>query len=259
MESRKFLQEARDNGYRFNTGNYFGKGFELFKSNPGELIGFTLLYFLISIILSFIPVVGGVFNMLITPALSIGFMLFCREIDLDRNTDFARFFDGFKKLLPLLGTYIAQLAIYILIASPIFFIIDRELLMEFNGQDPEAMLELWNEITNVGFVWLIILILYIYVAVSLRWALALTYFYDFSPVEAIKESFLIVNKNWMAHLIFMILGVLIIFLGVIGLLIGVLITYPVYMASDYACFAEISGLNKNDELMPEKDNNIFLD
>jgi len=259
MESRRFLQEAKENGYSFNTGNYFGKGFELFKSNPGELIGFTLLYFLISIILSFIPAIGGVLNMIITPALSVGFMVFCREIDLDRNTDFARFFDGFKKLLPLLGTYLIQLAIYLVIASPLLLIIDRDLLMDFNGQDPEAIKEIWNEISQVGFVWLIILIIYMYVAVSLRWAMALAYFYDFSPLEALKESFLIVNKNWFAHLIFMILGILVIFLGVIGLLIGILITYPVFMAADYACFADITGLNKQDDQIPEKENNLFLD
>jgi hypothetical protein len=259
MESKKYLQEAKENGYSFNTGNYFGKGFELFKSNPGELIGFTLLYFLISLTLSLIPVFGGVINMLITPALSIGFMVFCREIDLDRNTDFARFFDGFKKLLPLLGAYLLQLAIYLVIASPLLLIIDKELLMDFNGQDPEALIELWLEITEVGFVWIIILILYIYLAVSLRWAIALAYFYDFSPFEALKESFFLVNKNWFSHLIFLILGVLVIFLGVIGLLIGILITYPVYMAADYACFADITGLNKEDESTPEKEQNIFID
>ena len=56
MPTTNQIQNAIQNGYEFRTGHYISKSFEFFKERAGEFIGFTVVYLIISLILSLIHI-----------------------------------------------------------------------------------------------------------------------------------------------------------------------------------------------------------
>nr|HMU02299.1 hypothetical protein [Saprospiraceae bacterium] len=73
----------------------------------------------------------------------------------------------------------------------------------------------------------------------------------YDAVEAIKTSWKLVNKNWFMHLAFGVLAFLAMLGGMIALIIGILFVIPIVAIADYAGFADITGLNKKDDIIDE--------
>ena len=65
------------NGYEFDMNLYFSEGWQLFKKGAGSFIGFTLLYFVVTFAIGFIPFVNFLSNFL-QYILLAGFYTFCR-------------------------------------------------------------------------------------------------------------------------------------------------------------------------------------
>lgn len=244
MASTKQLEEALNLGYEFHPTQYFSKGFEYFKERAGEFIGFTIVYIIISMVVGMIPLVGTLISLVISGPLAVGVLIFTHRMHTNQDLEFSNFFDGFKKFTPLFATYLLQMAFYLLLALPLIFIIGIEFVQAIALGDAEELMETGDIILgNAGILFGYVL-LFVYIGISFRWSLHLAYFHDYSPINAIKTSFLLVNKNWFSHFLFILLAALTALGGLVALLIGLIVAIPLISIADYFGYAHVSGLGQ---------------
>jgi len=102
--------------YVFDMGYYLTEGWNLFRKGAGSFIGFTVLYFIILLVLTFIPLVnlaGNIFSYV----LIAGVYIFCRNL-LNNRDDFGQFFGGFNHFGQI---FLFALALFALML-PIFYV-----------------------------------------------------------------------------------------------------------------------------------------
>lgn len=92
------VNERIEKGYQTNIGDYIQKGFEIFGKDIGNFIGYTVLYFLINIIASFVPFA----SLLVSAPLTAGFFIVAKKIHKGENYEFSTFFKGFDFFVPLI-------------------------------------------------------------------------------------------------------------------------------------------------------------
>ncbi len=85
-------------------GDYLKTGWGLFKRYPGGFIGFFLVYFLIQMVLSLLPYIGGVASFAVMPALIMGNFIVSAKLLQNHTPKFSDFFLGFRFFVPLLLT-----------------------------------------------------------------------------------------------------------------------------------------------------------
>ena len=138
------------------------------------------------------------------------------------------------------------MVIYLVLAIPLIFIIGMEFLQQVATNDMEAIMESGEIILDNAGILFAYVLLFIYIGISFRWSLHLAYFHNYAPIEAIKTSFLLVNKNWFSHLVFIIIAALVGLLGVVALLVGLIVAIPVISIADYIGYADVTGLGQED-------------
>lgn len=87
-----------EKGYQTDIGNYISKGFRIFEKEVGLFIGYTALFFLISVVSGFIPFAP----LLISGPLCAGFFIVAHKINKGEPYEFSTFFKGFDFFVPLL-------------------------------------------------------------------------------------------------------------------------------------------------------------
>lgn len=252
MKNTNQIEEAIQYGYEFTPSAYFSKGFDYFRERIGEFIGFTIVYLIISLLTGSIPFFGTIISLIISGPLSLGVVIFTHQLHSGQYPEFSTFFDGFKKFTPLFATYILQMIVYLILASPLIFLLGIELITAFASGDMEAVMESGDVLVgNSGLVFVYSL-LFIYIALSFRWSLHLAYFHDYSPVNAIKTSFLLVNKKFGSQFLFIVLCALAGLLGILALVVGLFVAIPLISIADYLGYAQVTGLdNPGTENMDE--------
>jgi uncharacterized membrane protein len=91
----KRFEPLMTGGYSVKSGDWVREGWALFRQKPGEFIGFTALFFVISAIVGRIPF-GGV---IVTAPLLAGFYVFLFKIFKGQPAEFGDFFKGFYYFL----------------------------------------------------------------------------------------------------------------------------------------------------------------
>lgn len=204
-ESR--LGNALAGHYQFKMGEYINTGFDIFKKEAGLFIGFTIVYFVISIVLAFIPIVGTIANFAISAPLGAGFFIMAQKIHKGEARTFGDFFKGFDFFLPLF-------------------------LVGFIG----------GLITV--FCFFLLVLPGIYISVAYLFGVLFVLFYKNEFWDALETSRKVITKNWWSFFGFVIVLALINFLGVLCLGVGVLVTAPASYAAIYAAFDDIAGGGK---------------
>ncbi len=93
---------------QFKFGQYISYGFDLWKKEAGAYIGFGIIYMIISLFASFIPIVGPLgSNLILVPCLTAGAYYFSHKT-FKNKPDFANFFSGFEKIGPLIIVTLLQ-------------------------------------------------------------------------------------------------------------------------------------------------------
>lgn len=237
----KSLNDILLNGYETHTSQYISKGYEIFKQNAGGFIGFIILAFFIRTIAAFIPAIGTVFSIILIP-LYIGVNIVAKKIDQNEPYEFGNFFDGYKKMSPLIGAAFIQglLAIaMMLIAFVPFFLsygIDFFSTLENSSISDSRFMTL-----IITMVILIVLFIFIFVA----WTLSsqLIVFNNNGAWQSMEISRKIVSKKYFNWLGFVILLALINFAGALCFLIGLLITIPTKLCAMYVAYEDVVSLN----------------
>ncbi|NTW70253.1 MAG: hypothetical protein HGB23_10490 [Chlorobiaceae bacterium] len=194
-----------NDGYEINGSDYIRKGWEMFRQNIGEFIGFTLILFAISAVSSAGSGGGSfIFSSLLAP-LYIGFGLAAFKRMNGTEIQFSDFFGGFRYFLPL---FLASLAMGILVA--------------------------------VGLVLLVLP--GIYLAVGYTFAMFLIVDYRMEFWQAMETSRKIVTREWWPIFWFACLLALLNLGGALALGVGLLVTIPVSSCAVAIAYKEIVGL-----------------
>lgn len=203
--------------FSVNIGQYFSRGWEIFKQYPLGFIGYLITVFLISIFLTFLPIlieqlqgiatIASWANVVLNPIFYAGFDIVALQIAKNRPIDFSDFFRGFNQFLQIF------------------------------------LVHLISNILIVIGCWLLI-IPGIYLAVAYQFSSLFVIEKKLSFWSALEASRKIITKQWFSFLLFGIALFLLNVAGVLALGIGMFVTFPLTLCIVVAAFEDIVGLNK---------------
>lgn len=239
---QKKLEGILESGYRFDFGDYIGKGFDLLQRNMGNFVGFTLVFILISLVCNFIPILGPMANgLILTPAFTVGYYLVAHKVNREEPTQFNDFFKGFD--------YLGQLALAVVLQSLImaaafipFFAATFSSIGFATLMDPVA-----SPPDNFPFWTLILILPVIYLGVAYSWTYLFITFYKMDAWAAMEMSRKMITKQWFMLFLFSIVLGILVFAGIIALVIGIIFTIPIFYCAQYAAFADVTRLMEEAE------------
>jgi len=217
------------------------QGFQMFRKAPMVWMLICFIPFLIVITLSLlIPMAGPLIFMLIAPVFLAGIMVACRDQEQGRKIEVSHLFIGFKTRTAPLITVGGIFLVGLLIIYSVF--------LSTGGSDLIAMLERGkrydsSEIggisSNILSSFLMVILLQIPLLMAFIFSPALIILHNFSPVNAMKKSFLACIRNIIPFFVY---NIILNLLSIIVLLvpyIGLVILSPVLFASIYVSYKEI--------------------
>lgn len=212
-------------------------GFALFKKQPGMWILLFIVFAVCSILISLIPFIGAVANMLLYPVFGAGFMLGCRALESEEELEIGHLFAGFKQntsdliivgLLTLVAVIVIFIPALLIVGGAGFFAVMKGGYHDFAAMGLSVVLAA-----------LVVLGLGILVYMAVWFAPSLVVFHGLKPVEAMKASFFACLKNIVPFLVY---GIIVLVLGVVAaipLMLGFLVLGPVVLASVYTAYRDI--------------------
>jgi uncharacterized membrane protein len=188
-------------------GAFLKTGWESFKRYPLGFIGFTLVQFVIGLVMQSVPFVGWLAFWLVETPLAAGFYVVHARLLHGQPVEFGQFFSGFRShlLLPLV----------------------------LLGAVSQALIVL-------GFLFLVIPGVYLAVAYLFATLFLLDRERDFWP--ALEDSRKAVTPRWFSLFAFCLLLLLVNLGGLLLLGVGILVTVPVSYGALTAAYAHLFGL-----------------
>lgn len=225
LVSENRIDELMNYSYDFHPSRYISEGFDIFKKDLGNFIGYEMLTIIIGIIASIIPGAGVIISM----PIQAGYYIAAHKNDRNEAVKFNDFFGGFNHFGELLVVYILILLMMLAICVPIGIAAAITLMTE-----SPVLLILAIIITIIGAFYLVI---------SYSFAPMLVLFGGKKGWEAMEISRKIVANNFADVFVFTLLQFLVNLAGLLCLGIGVLFTYPATLAAQYAAFADLFELD----------------
>jgi len=222
---------------------WISEGFGFFKEDALSWIGVSLLFFIITIGVSVVPIVGSLAVYFLTTLFFGGLMLGCHARqqggEFSVNHLFAGFSQNTPQLLILGGLYLAgNIIILILVIISILFLPGggMEAMEKLAASNPEVIREM---LTFVSLIVLIAMALYLPLIMAIWFAPALVMLQEVTAVRAMQLSFKACLLNIVPYLIYGILALVLTILAAIPFGLGFLVLFPVITASIYAAWREI--------------------
>lgn len=245
-QQRNRLESIIEEGYTFKLGHYISRGFELFQKGAGNFIGFAFVAGIILVIAGIIPFIGSLLsNLILTPALFVGGYLAAHKLNLGERLEFGNFFKGFDFIGPLATAALVTNLIILLSLIPLLIVWYSNGLLTWASElmiNPMVI----NDLPEIPMWSLLLLVPMIYLSIAYAWAYPFIAFYDMNFWEAMESSRRLISKQWgMFFLFFLTLGLLVV-VGFMLFFVGALVAIPVLMCANYAAFAEITDLLKEE-------------
>jgi len=227
---------------------WWGEGWRLFAAARGVWIVITILFVVITVMLSFIPVLGTVAGTLLGPVFAGGILVGFRTLDRGGTVTVSHLFASFSDrlaplvivgLLYLVGTFVIVLAM----ACVVFMAVGWAGIGALMTGDPlEAGIAMLSKL-GIGAIAaaLVGLALWVPLMMAYWFAPALVVFRNDEPFAAMKTSFTACLVNTMPMLVYSLLGLLWAVLATIPLCLGWLVLAPVFAGSLYASYKDIFG------------------
>jgi uncharacterized membrane protein len=213
-------------------------GWTMFLQAPGTWIGIVLLYLLIMVVVSILPVVG-ILNAVLGPVFAAGIILACEGQHRGTAPTVAHLFEGFKRNtgnLILIGVlYMVGIVLITMVAAGGGLAMMLPLLA-LGGDEATATP------AAIGMVILVALAAFalgLPLALSMWWAPALVAVHDLPSFEAMKRSFSACLRNWRALLVYALLTIVVCIVAVIPLGLGLLVAGPVLAIGWWAGYRDI--------------------
>lgn len=247
------LQNSIANGYSVNIGAYLSRGLDIMKQNMGGYVGYAFLGGFITLILNFIPLMNIVGGILITPCLLFGYHLVSHAISAKNVIPpFGEFFSGFNKFGKIVVVTLLSTVLYIILFLPFIFVVGTGVISAIfsasSSGNPTAVTEAMAGLFagSAAIILMITIFAVVYLSVSLMFAILIAVFHNEEPVNALKLSWKVINKNWLMWFVFVLLLGLILFFGVLLLFVGLFFAFPFYYCSIYAAFEDVCGVPEID-------------
>jgi hypothetical protein len=218
---------------------WIAEGFALFKKQPGMWILILIILFACLVVISFLPIIGSLANMLLMQVFMGGVMLGCRALDNGESLEVGCVFAGFQKntgdlvvlgVLALVGWVIAFIPAIVIAGGGTFL----------------AMMRGGDDLVNVGalgltfmLAMLVSLALALPLYMALWFAPSLVVFNDLKPLDAMKASFFACLKNFVPFLLYGVVLMVLCFVAAIPLGMGFLVLGPVVIASIYTGYKDV--------------------
>ncbi len=216
---------------------WYKQGWQLFTKNPGIWIANLVIMMVIVIVLTLIPIIGGLAVNFFMPVFLGGLLLGCKSLSEDGPFGVDSLFAGFKHNT---GN---------LILVSVFYLIGVIIIMAiafFIGGGAALTAGMMGGSTGVGMafggimlLFLVVAVLFVPLVMSFWFAPALVVLRDVAPLDAMKASFSACLKNIVPFLLYGILYMLLAVVATIPLGLGWLVLGPVLIGSMYASYVEI--------------------
>jgi len=211
------------------------KGWWHFKQNPIAWIMAMVVWFVLAVVASMIPLLGSILVNLISPVITAGFFIGARAQDEGEDFTVGHLFAGFSNnpgQLVLVGLiYFAVAMLLLIVIAGVVFV----LVGGVNPQDPKAIMTSPGVIIGVLFG----LLLFIPLMMAYLFAPALVALEDLKALEAMKLSFGACMKNLLPFTLYGLISIPLLLLGALPFGLGLLILLPLLMASLYSAYQDI--------------------
>ncbi|HZG39558.1 MAG TPA: hypothetical protein VEZ50_12820 [Nodosilinea sp.] len=214
-----FSSDLTGRDYEVKIGDYFGRGWEIFKTKAPLFVLFTVFLVLLNVVVSMLPfplgsrgedgMSNGILSFalsVVTPVLSAGYYFVAFQVARGRSAVFNDFFRGFNKFLPIFLTALVA-----------------------------------GILTAIGFVLLVIPGIYLAVAYLFAQPLVIDKNADFW--QAMETSRQLITKKWFSFFGLLLVIALLNFAGLLLLGVGLLVTVPLSVCIIAAAYEDIVGLN----------------
>jgi uncharacterized membrane protein len=238
-------------GWAVPTGHgldWWTSAWRLFTAAPGAWLVITILYLAIMIALSVIPLLGQFAVSLLHPVLAGGLILGCREQDRGGALQVSHLFAGFnEKLGPLVilallyfaGWLVVGVVAVALVAIAVGGGVFAGLL---TGDPVQAGIAFLSAMGAGALLALLVCALLVVPLLMAFWfAPALVVLRGDDPLAAMTASFRACLRNIPPFLIYGVLGLVFAVVACIPLFLGLLVLFPVGMASVYTSWKDVFG------------------
>ena len=236
--------------YTVKIGQYFGRGWEIFKQYSWGFIGFFLVMIAIIMIAAELPPV----NVIIFPILLAGIYIVAFKITKNKSQKFDDFFLGFKKFNIFLNIFLVNLIrSFLVIVSTLLPIVTVMMIYLAINYFFSINLIIQNLVIDNGLsFWLVLAVaIGILLLITPGIYLEISYFFSVPLVvekrmefwSALETSRKLVTKKWFYFLGFRLLLSLLNLGGLLCLVIGLLVTIPLTFCIVVAAYEDIVGLN----------------
>lgn len=216
------------------------EGFRLFARSPGVWIAIALLFGIIQMALSTLPLVS-IAASLIAPILVGGLMLGCRSLEEGGQLEIGHLFAGFNanggKLAGVGGLSLAASFLVMLVVFPIVFagaIMPELANLQAGGGPPSVM-----AVSMILIAVLIGLLLFFTLAMAFWYAPVLVVMHDVDVFDALRMSFKANLRNVWPFTIYGLVLLGLTLLAVLPLLLGLLVIVPLTWTSMYASYKDV--------------------
>lgn len=229
---------------------WIAEAWPLFKAHPGTWIGAVLLCYLILIVLSLVPLLGGLATTLIGPMLIAGLMLGAHAQYHGERVTVGHLFAGLAQRpgpLALVGLLYLLFAIgigLIIVLIVIAALASSGLLNDVAALDLDTFDQ--NSIDTLTMMSpalllsaLIAMLLGIPLAMAVFFAPALVALNNVPVMRAFKLSFMGCLKNILPFLVFGLIAILMIIIGMIPLMLGLILVMPVLTIAVYIAYRDL--------------------
>jgi len=221
---------------------WYGNGWRFFMRNPGIWILLVVIYMAISVVLGLIPLLGGLINALLGPALFGGLLYGCARLEAGEPLEVAHLFQAFRDsgrtgpMLVLGAITLAGALLALLLGGGLMF--GGMYGTHMMGEGGPAMSA--GALSGLGLLGLlVILAINLVVAMALFYATPLVMLEGMAPVDAMKTSISGCLRNIVPLLLFGILFIVLAFLAAIPLALGFLVLIPVGVGAVYQSYREV--------------------
>ena len=252
----KSTDELLTHGYDFNMGKYLGDGWDLFKKGAGFYIGFTVIFFVMVMIISLIPFV----NLLVSIfeyVLIAGVFIYSRNLINDQG-EFGNFFEGFNSFgqiflyalvlflftMPAIVIFVIYLLPEGFLSSAMSGFSDAEYLME------ELFASFEERMGAIIFLYLGLLLYIMYLYISYSFTLALIVDRKMLFWDAMELSRKVIAKNFFSFFgMYILLGIIMLIGTIITCGLGLLIALPYMNTVVFSAYNNIIG--PEDDMMKQ--------
>lgn len=218
------------------------EGWRLFLKAPGLWIVMLLIYIVVGVLLSFIPLVGGLVYTLAMPALMGGMIYGAAALSQGHTLEISYLFRAFQdqeRLGPMLILGALLVVAHIIVGLTIGGIVAGWMMggarMPVNEPMTPAMV--MNTGTLLGL--LILFLIGLVIAMALFYAIPLVMLGKKAPWPSIQESFSACLTNISPFLVFGLVYLVLAFLAAIPFGLGFFILGPVTFAAVYASYRDV--------------------